>query len=68
MHVLFAVPGGFLDEISIFFYELGVDSDPVVDSRPALRGDFHVIAPWRGVHGRCFDCKFITLTIWTLCL
>ena len=38
------------------FLGAGVDSDPVVDQRPALLGDFHVFAAWRSVPSRCFDC------------
>ena len=49
------VLGGFWTILQ-FFLHAGVDSDPVVDSRPALRGDFDVFTALRSVRGRCFDC------------
>ena len=39
--------------ISGVFYVLG-DSDPMVDSRPALLGFWSCVS-WRSVHSRCFD-------------
>ena len=51
----FTVLGGFWTNFPLLL-RAGVHSDLVVNSRPALRGDFHVFAAWKSVHGRCFDC------------